>query len=163
MNTGKLVNKLTETNSIKFTDYAINRFQGSEEQFNNTKAKNIIVKFDNCDLKGLKLYQYKGSRKKYFVQQIWFDKRSHIWTVGEFRLNIFGTKECRTQVVNIMKTHTDDNGMWIKNPKITQKQKKDRITKAELQNRKMLTVREAIVKLCEANFPKISRQGTLTG
>ena len=91
MNTGKLVNKLTETNSIKFTDYAINRFQGSEEQFNNTKAKNIIVKFDNCDLKGLKLYQYKGSIKKYFVQQIWFDKRSHIWTVGEFRLNIFGT------------------------------------------------------------------------
>jgi len=32
MMTGKLVNKLTETNSIKFTDYAINRFQGSEEQ-----------------------------------------------------------------------------------------------------------------------------------
>ena len=28
---------------------------------------------------------------------------------------------------------------------------------------KILTVREAIVKLCEADFPKISRQGTLTG
>ena len=163
MTTGKLVNKLTETNSIKFTDYAINRFQGSEEQFNNTKAKNIIVKFDNCDLKGLKLYQYKGSRKKYFVQQIWFDKRSHIWTVGEFRPGIFGVKDCKTKVVEIMDTHTDDNGLWIKNPKITQKQKKNRITKAELQNRKMFTVREAIVKLCEANFPKISRTGTLTG
>jgi len=39
MMTGKLVNKLTETNSIKFTDYAINRFQGSEEQFKNTRLK----------------------------------------------------------------------------------------------------------------------------
>ena len=36
-----------------------------------------------------------------------------------------------------MKTHTDDNGLWIKSPKITAKQQKERVKKAELEDRKM--------------------------
>ena len=56
-----------------------------------------------------------------------------------------------------MKTHTDDNGLWIKSPKITQKHNKDRVSKAEKENRQMLTVKECIERLCKAGFPKIKR------
>ena len=61
-----------------------------------------------------------------------------------------------------MKTHTDDNGMWIKSPKITIKDRRERIKKAELQKRQMLTIRQCIEKLCEANLPKAKTDGTLT-
>ena len=88
MTTGKLADKLTDKVRVKFTDYAINKFQGTEELFNKTKDKSISVRFENCGLKGLKLFQYKKSLKKFFVQQFWFDKRSHTWTVGEFRYYI---------------------------------------------------------------------------
>ena len=118
MTTGKLDDKLTDRVRVKFTDYAINKFQGTEELFNKTKDKSISVRFENCGLKGLKLFQYKKSLKKFFVQQFWFDGKADHWSVGEFRPNIFGIKECQTKAVEIMKTHTDDNGMWIKNPKI---------------------------------------------
>lgn len=62
-----------------------------------------------------------------------------------------------------MKDHTDDNGLWVKSPKITQGHKNDRIKKAEILNRQMKTVRECIVELCKANFPKIKKEGTVTG
>ena len=67
MTTGKLDDKLTDRVRVKFTDYAINKFQGTEELFNKTKDKSISVRFENCGLKGLKLFQYKKSLKKFFV------------------------------------------------------------------------------------------------
>lgn len=158
---GKLDDQLEDKKaSIKFTNYAIDNFQ---YDFTDTKGKSGAVKLENSGVKGLKLFQYKKSKKKYFIQQFWLDGKSDYWTVGEFRPDVYGIKECREEANEMMKTHTSSEGLWNKNPKITKKHKKDRITKAELANRKMLTVREAIVKLCEANFPKISRQGTLTG
>jgi hypothetical protein len=156
----KLDAKLTDNVSIKFTDYAINNFQYDFKP--ESRLKQGGVKFSNSGIKGLKLFQYKKSKKKYFIQQFWFNKRSNVWTVGEFRLGIFEVKDCRTKVVNIMESHTDDDGRWIKNPKITERYRKDRITKAELENRIMLTVRECIVRLCKADFPKIKKEGTLT-
>ena len=62
-----------------------------------------------------------------------------------------------------MKTHTDDNGLWIKSPKITAKQQKSRVKKAELEDRKRKTVAECIELLCKAGFPKIKREGTICG
>lgn len=85
MEKSKLADKLTDRPTIKFTDYAINKFKGTKELFNSTKDKSISVRFENSGLKGLKLFQYKKSLKKYFVQQFWFDNRSHTWTVGEFK------------------------------------------------------------------------------
>ena len=62
-----------------------------------------------------------------------------------------------------MKTHTDDNGLWIKSPKITAKQKKQRISKAELENRQLINITTAIERFCKAGFPKMKREGTLCG
>ena len=149
-----------EDRTVKFTDYAIEKYQYN---FDIIKAKSVGIKLENSGLKGLKLTQYKTSKKKYFHQKFWFDGKTDLWSVGEFIKGKFGIKECKTKVVEIMKTHTNDNGLWIKSPKITSKQNKERITKAELENRKLFTVRECIERLCKANFPKIRRSGTLTG
>ena len=146
--------------SVKFTDHAINKYQYN---FNTFKGISVAIKLENSGLKGLKLVQYKKTKKKYFTQNFWFDGKTNRWTVGEFRLGIFGVKDCKTKVVTIMDTHTNDNGLWIKSPTITSRHEKERITKAELENRKLFTVRECIERLCKANFPKIRRSGTLTG
>lgn len=142
----------------RFTDYSINKYKP-----NYNGKKKVYVKIYETGIKGLKLNCIKKTGRKYFIQQFWFNKKADYWTVGEFRLDIFGIKDCKTKVVNMMDTHTDDDGRWIKNPKITERQRKDRITKAELDDRKMLTVNECIERLCKANFPKIKKEGTLTG
>ena len=159
MSKSKLDDRL-EDRTVKFTDYAIDKYQFN---FDNFKAKSVGVKLIDCGIKGLKLIQYKNSKKKYFQQQFWFDGKPDYWSVGEFIKGKFGIKDCQTKVIQIMKTHTDDNGLWIKSPKITAKQQKIRVTQAELENRKMKTVGECIELLCKGGFPKIRREGTLTG
>ncbi len=146
-----------EPTSPKFTDYSINKFKP-----NYNGKKKVSGKIIDSGIKGLKLNCIKSTGNKYFIQQFWFNGKADLWTVGEFRLGIFGIKECRTKAVEIMKTHTDDNGMWIKNPKITAKYRRERIKKAELQKRQMLTIRQCIERLCEANFPKARTDGTVT-
>ena len=124
MTTGKLDNKLEDKKaSIKFTNYAIDNFQ---YDFTDTKGKSGAVKLENSGVKGLKLFQYKKSKKKYFIQQFWLGGKSDYWTVGEFRLDVYGIKECREEANEMMKTHTSPEGLWNKNPKITKKHKKDR-------------------------------------
>ena len=159
MSKSKLDDRL-EDRTVKFTDYAIDKYQFN---FDNFKAKSVGVKLIDCGIKGLKLIQYKNSKKKYFQQQFWFDGKPDYWSVGEFIKGKFGIKDCQTKVIQIMKTHTDDNGLWIKSPKITARHHKVRVTQAELENRKMKTVGECIELLCKGGFPKIRREGTLTG
>ncbi|MDA7752948.1 hypothetical protein PQZ72_01945 [Candidatus Pelagibacter sp.] len=146
--------------SIKFTDYAINKH---ETNFDNIKGKSAGVKLENCGIKGLKIIQYKKTKRKYFCQNFWFEGKTDVWTAGQFIKDKFGIKECRTKVVAIMKTHTDDNGLWIKSPKITAKQQKQRISKAEVENRQMITITTAIERFYKAGCPKMKREGTLTG
>jgi len=159
MSMSKLDVKL-DYRTVKFTDYAIDKYQYN---FDIIKAKRIGIKLENSGLKGLKLTQYKTSGKKYFHQQFWFDGKPDYWSVGEFIKGKFGIKECQTKVVQIMKTHTDDNGLWIKNPKITARHLKERVSKAEIEKRKMLTVKECIERLYKASVPKVKREGTLCG
>ena len=124
MTMGKLDDQLEDKKaSIKFTNYAIDNFQ---YDFTDTKGKSGAVKLENSGVKGLKLFQYKKSKKKYFIQQFWLDGKSDYWTVGEFRLDVYGIKECREEANEMMKTHTSPEGLWNKNPKITKKHKKDR-------------------------------------
>ena len=159
LDTGLETGLAKKTEELRFTDYSINKFQS---KFIKNK-KTIKTKILNSGIKGLKISQSITTKKKFFVQQIWFDGKADYWTVGEFIKDIFGIKECRTKVVEIMKTHTDDNGLWIKSPKITQQQDRQRVSKAELENRQMITVATAIERLFKAGVPKAKREGTLTG
>ncbi len=57
---------------------------------------------------------------------------SHYWTVGEFRLRVYGINECRNEVNEIMKFHCNSESLWTRNPKITKRQKKERVKKLKL-------------------------------
>ena len=99
-----LVKKTVE---LRFTDYSINNFK---PDYGNKKNKYHPI--TDSGIKGLKLLCVKSSGNKFLTQQFWFNGKSDYWTVGQFRKDIFGVKECQTKVVAIMKTHTDDNGLW---------------------------------------------------
>ena len=70
---------------LKFTDYSINKFQSDFSK----GQKTVRTKIPNSGLKGLKISQSITTKRKYFVQQFWFDGKSDHWTVGEFRPDIF--------------------------------------------------------------------------
>ena len=110
LDTGLCTDSPKKIIDLKFTDYSINKFQSDFSK----GRKTIRTKILNSGVKGLLLSQSITTKKKYFIQQFWFDGKADHWSVGEFRPNIFGIKECQTKAVEIMKTHTDDNGMWIK-------------------------------------------------
>jgi len=85
---------------LKFTDYSINKFQSKFKEGQSYKRTKII----NSGIKGLILSQGIKTLKKYFIQRFWFDGKPNNWTIGEFRMGIFGIKECQTKVIEIMKT-----------------------------------------------------------
>ena len=96
---------------LKFTDYSINKFQSD---FSSGRKK-IRTKIENSGLKGLKISQSKTTKKKYFVQNFWFNNKPDYCTVGEFRSDVYGVNECRKDVNEIMDDHTNSGGLWIKN------------------------------------------------
>ena len=71
----------------------------------------------------------------------WFDKKQLRYNLGTFDIKEFDTKKLSDKLYKIVNDHTNDKGLWIKNPKITAKHKRERIKKAELQKRQMLTIR----------------------
>jgi len=52
-----------EDRTVKFTDYAIDKYQYN---FDTINTKSVGIKLENSGLKGLKLTQYKTSKKKIF-------------------------------------------------------------------------------------------------
>jgi len=150
---------------LKFTDYAIERYTAD---FINSKGKNrkqTVIPFDvskNTSLKGLKLTQYQKTKKKVFTMQFWFNGKADYIYLGEFRPGIFGVKEVEAKVFEIVKTHTNDNGHWIKNPKQTIHDSKTKISKANIVESQKLTIREVIERICIEGFPKAKKIGNLS-
>ena len=150
---------------IKFTDYAVERFQGDFIGPNGKFRERIRVPFDisrNTALKGLKLCQFYKSKKKFFNLNYWFGGKSKFIVIGEFRKGVFGVNECEDSVYKIVKEHTDDNGKWCKDPKQTIHDSKVKITKAEIQKSQQLTIRDVIERIAKDGFPKTKRQGSLS-
>ena len=119
------------TEDLKFTDYAINKHQSN---FTNGK-KTVVTKIVNSGIKGLKISQSITTKRKYFIQQYWYNGMAYWWTVGEFRPGVYGVNECRNEVNEIMKSHCNSEGLWTRNPKITKRHKNERVKKAEILNR----------------------------
>ena len=151
---------------LKFTDYAIERYHGNFISPKTGKErKEVRVSFDvsrNTILKGLKLVQYRKSKKKYFTLQFWLNSRPDYLSIGEFRLGVFGVKEAEAKVFDIVKEHTNDKGHWVKSPKQTIQDKEVKITKAEIEKSQQLTIRDVIERIAKDGFPKTKRQGSLS-
>ena len=74
----------------------------------------------------------------------------------------FGVKEVSVKLFDIYEQHTNDKGIWIKDPKLTKIDDETKITKSQFKNSQKKTVRETIELLCMAGFPRQKMGGNLT-
>lgn len=169
MNESKLDTKLLQDNQPKtitekkllFTDYSIERFSAD---FIGPKGRKVRAykSFEGKNApKGLRLCQFEKTKAKYFILQFWYDGKSHQLTLGEFYNNKFGTKEALDEYNKIYQTHTNDKGIWIKNPKQTLKDQGNKVYEAEVIKLQKKSIREVIEDIVEDNYPSIIQSGRL--
>ena len=102
--------------------------------FGNSRHVRIPFKVPlRLHLKGLGINTSRSTRKKYFVLRYWFQGKNHPYTLGTFTPG-FGVKEVSEKLFEIVEEHTNDRGLWIKDPKITEKDKETKITKSQFKN-----------------------------
>ena len=167
----KLNTKPTLENSVKtdtqrkllFTDYSIQRFQPN---FINEKGKAQDRKITSFGikqgtLKGLKLVCFRKTKTKYFFLKYWFNNKYLPLTIGEFIPDKFGTKECQEKMAELVKKHTNDKGLWIKDPKKTLKDQDNKVYEAESIKLQKKSIREVIEDIFKDNFPSIAHSGNL--
>ena len=152
---GETTNKKT----LPFSNTAIEKYIPT---FGNLRHK--IIPFNvplKSHLKGLTLSVSKATKKKYFVLRYWFQGKYLPYTLGTYGPR-FGVKEVSKKLFKIVEEHTNDKGLWIKDPKITKKDDETKITKSQFKNSQRKTVRETIELLCKAGFPRMERGGNLS-
>ena len=165
LNTQLVQEETIETSTEKkllFTDYSIGRFQGNFLDKNNKRKVRIYKSFDSKNTpKGIRLCQYDKTKSKYFVLQYWFNNKATYLTLGEFLDTKFGTKECLEKYYKIYKDHTNDKGLWIKDPKQTMKDQDNKVYEAESIKLQKKSIREVIEDIFKDNFPSIAHSGNL--
>ena len=161
---------MKETSRIEFRDSSIEKVKYGDLEFSYIKdgitkhRKALYIPFNvakKSSLKGLKLCVFKGSRSKYFSLQFWFNGKSERLNIGKFVPGIFGTKQCDDKLHQLVKDHTDDNGYWIKNPLLTERNKTRVITKANVKTLERKTINETIIEFYKSEFPRATRPGNL--
>ena len=131
-------------------------------------ARNLYIPFKvphGSHLKGLCLSvsRLKGFKKiKRFVLRYWFQGKYTKLTLGIFKSG-YGVKEVNDKLYQIVKEHTNEKGLWIKNHNITEREKETKITKAQFVESLKKTIRETIKLLFKAGYSESTRTGTLTG
>ena len=160
-------------NKLKLDNKAIDKIKVEDLDFSyinkagETKFKKIIqIPFDvphKSIMQGLLLSIQKNGSKHFWLR-FWFNSKPDYWTIGKYTEE-FGVKEVEDKLYPIIRSHKNDKGYWIKNPKETEandKAKQDRVIETEKyveQSRK--TINEVIIELMKANMPKIKAEGTL--
>ena len=128
-NTGSVHMDKRKISTINFTDYAIERFKPSSFEWltkdGKQRDRRLFPISGKTTIRGLKLVCFRKTGKKYF-QLVYTQKRddrsiSLPLTIGEFIPGKFGVKECQEKTLDLLKEHTNDRGLWIKDPKQTLK------------------------------------------
>ena len=157
-------------NKIKFDNSAIDKIKVDDLDFSyinkagNNKFKKLLkLPFEvpkKSILKGLKLVVHRVTGSKYFWLQFWFNSKSLYYSVGKFT-DVFGTKEVEDKLLPIVRSHTNDNKYWTKNPKITERESERVIKKEDIKAVDRRSVNEVIESLMKENMPKIASEGTI--
>ena len=148
-----------ERKTLQFSNTAIDKYLPT---FGAAKDLRIAFKVPlKSHLKGLKLRMLFGTKNKYFVLYYWFHNRYHSLTLGRYRPG-FGVKEASVKLFDIYQQHTNDKGLWVVDPKITEIDAETKITKTQFKDSQRKTVRETIELLCIAGFPRQKMGGNLT-
>jgi len=157
---------------LQFTDKAIENFNPSEDDYSFVDKlsqtiklkKQIYVPFEvskNTFLKGLKLCVFRGTNTKIFVVQYWFNKKADYHVIGKYIPRLFTTKECQNKLFKLVKTHTNDNGFWILDPKLTEREKNRAITSDQLEQIQKKTINESIIEYFKSGAPRSKQDGEI--
>ena len=157
-------------NKIKFTDKALANVKHADYEFTyvhkdgSTKTRPWLdLPFENLKhtrLKGLKFRLFRNGGM-YFVLHYWFQKDHKVLTLGEYNPGILGKREVEEKLYKITKTHLADNGYWLKDPALTEKNKTRVLVKEQVQERERKTINEVIIDCLNANLPRGKRDGNL--
>ena len=160
-------------NKLKLDNKAIDKIKLDDLEFSyinkagDIKHKKIVLlPFDvphKSLFQGLCLSIQKNGSMHFWLR-FWFNGKADYWTIGKYKED-FGVKEVEDKLYEIVRSHKDDRGYWIKNPKETEKKElieKERSLKSEeyIQAERK-TINEVIIELMKANMPKIKAEGTL--
>ena len=163
-----------------FTDYAIERFKPSAFEWKTKDGKQRDRQYFKLGgattIKGLRLVIYRKTEKKYF-QLMYSTKRvvgqdletggdvlksiSLPLTIGEFMPGKFGVKECKAKVFEILKDHTNDKGIWTKDPEAFVKDREKKVFDKEEIKLKQKSLNQVMEFAVRANFPSIKKDGRL--
>tara|TARA_B110000503_G_scaffold74153_1_gene114576 strand:- start:169 stop:861 length:693 start_codon:yes stop_codon:yes gene_type:complete len=148
-----------EKKTLQFSNKAIEKYLPT---FGTQRQLKIAFKVPlKSHLKGLKLRMSFSTKNKYFVLFYWFNNRYNPMTLGMYKPR-FGVKEVSVKLFDIYEKHTNDKGIWIRDPKLTEVEEETKITKSQFSSSQKKTVRETIELLCIAGFPRQKMGGNLT-
>jgi len=152
--------------SIEFTNSAIDKLKIDNLDFGN--GRYIDIPFDvpkGSHLKGLLLTISKAKKTKTFRLRFWINKKKHELNLGAYRpyrnSNDLGFTcvQVNKKQYDIYNEHTNEKGLYLTNPKVTAKIKETKITDHQLEVLDSLTLRDIIMLICEAGFPKYAIEG----
>ena len=166
-----VLEKSTTKHLLPFRDISIEKYNPTEDNFayndrNSGRVnfkKQIYVPFNvdkNTHLKGLKLCVFRGTNTKTFVVNYWHNKKSDYHVIGKFIPGVFTTKDCSEKLFELFKSHTE-NGLWIKNPKLTQREKNRVITNNQIEASQKKTINECIIEYLKTGAPRSKQDGDI--
>jgi len=170
INKSKLDTKLVPGNSSKtstlkkllFTEYSVERYIADfiDPKTNKNRYRRYKT-FDGKAPKGLSICQFLNSLAKFFVLQYWFNGKPNRITIGEFIPGKFGVKEAQDKYNEIYQQHTNDKGIWIKDPKAFVKEREKKVFDKEQIKLKQKSLRQVIEYAVSSNFPSNKKEGGL--
>ena len=108
------------------------------------------------NLKGLHLrFGKAGSKFFYMIGKVRGSNKTFFHKCGEFQLGKYGVAEVQEYINELVKTHKDRDGYWIKNPNDKS------VIDAEVSTSQIHTIRSAIKEICKHNFPRIKLDGSI--
>ena len=151
---GYVVGYVKSRMTIRFKNDIINRhrsdFRGGQ--------KRVYTSFKfrkDTRYKGLYLCEYPNGDKHFIIKYYLSGhrKKKKIFAIGKFNLHhdkngkaIFGTQQCEERLFKIVEEHTNNKGLWFKDPQQTIVYNKVKVS---------LTIRELIEVYCKKGFPKM--------
>ena len=149
---------------LEFTNSAITKWTPEHTKGGKTEIyKTIPFKVaKGSHLKGLTLRRSYSTRQKEFILKFWFNKNIRIINLGIFNPDSFNVKHLNDKLYHLHKKHTNDKGLWVIDPRITQKEEERKLKEDQNKEVEKKTIRETIEEFAMAGFPRGKRDGKLT-
>ena len=158
-----VLEKDSKTSPLKFTDYSVQKFTSNFIGTNGKIRPKVFTPFGfkSGSLKGLGLFQWYSTKAKFFTRRVHLKTtgKDFYWYIGN--ISTMTVKECEEKITNIYKTHTDDRGHWIKDPRLTSKENERVIVKKVVEEAQKKTINEVIEILHKQEFPRSKASGKL--